>query len=473
MATIRLAPKALTPVYNNVISAVSSTNVNKDNFQYIFDIMDAGTSTRIARVKLPANPDSFGVHDAQRILESQVSLEVLPTLTGWTNASSHFKKFNINYGEEFTFTWNFEDNFFSSGNVGFTSSTTQHYFQVGDLVLIDQNDTGATNSDYDGVHTITSVPNNYAFVIDQAFGVSTAPEAGTAVNSDFSKTLFTGLTSSTGNYVFNGALSHEAFRTYDPQDYILGTGATGSLMTSLPNGYLFDLDTRAYLFAFQTGGTNAQYLRIDLSNGNTYRIENSNPTGQTLAVGVGTWNINNSGFGNIIDGTITSYTAQTENAASAATSQALTFEVYENCAGRPYTQMQLVGMDRLGSVVGFNFDLAHTKTDNIARSEYKGIVGSYNGSTWGYNSHDRGRKVYNVDVAKSYTVNSDFIKEELVEYLAELYSSPEVFLVDESGNWLPIIVTDTAFEFKFRATQKLISYKLTFQLANADQVQRG
>jgi hypothetical protein len=471
--TRHLAPQSITPVYNNVIAAVSSTEKNEEGFQYIFDLKDATTGLRISRVKLPANLDGYGVLDAQRTLESKVSCDVFPSMVGWSAATNSFFRYHLEYGHEFTYTFNFKDNFFNGGRVGFTGSTP-HYFSSGDTVLITQNPTGATNTQYNGVHSVYQVIDNYGFVIDLTFGASTPPQAGTAVYSDFRKTLFTGLTNDRDKYIVNSAMNHQDFRTYNANDYILNTVAPAQLLTSVPNGWQFDLDSQAYLLAFQTGGTNAKFLKVTLDNGNTYFINNPAPTEKTLAVGVGTYNINQA-LGGVITSAVKSYTVQVTNASSAATSVAYTFEVYSHCSASPFNQFQIVGLDRMGSMVSFNFDLASKQIDSIKRDEFKKIVGSYSPTTntWGYNSFDRGRTVNNIDVTSSFTVTSDWVTEEQVAYLAELYSSPEVYHIDSAGNWLAIIVTNDSFDHKYRNREKLFNYTLTFEYANRDQVQRG
>lgn len=471
--TKKIFPDKIMPAYNNVVSVVQSDNITEEDFVHIYDVKDS-SGTRISRVKMPANLDGYGVFDAHRILETQVGSDIYPQLTGFTTTTNNFFQYDIEFGEQFKFVWDFYDNTIISGAAGFTGST-RHYFEVGDIVLVTQNPTGATNPQYDGVHTVTEVPDIYSLAIDVSWGVSTGAEAGTIVYSDFRATQFTGLTSTTGNFVFNGAISNEDFRTYDFTDYILDRNNPGRFLTNVPNNWKFDLDTHAYAFIHQTGGTNPYYIRYDLSNGNTYRIANGNPDSKQLAVGIGTWNINNSTLGNIIDSSITSYSAYTEDSSSGRTSEVLTFKVYDKCAGSPYTQTQVVFMDRLGSMIGFNFDLATSQNTSIKREEYKKISGSYNASTntWGYNSYDRGRTIHNVQENTSYTVTSDWITETNAAYLKEMFTSPEAYVVDANGNWLAIIIENTSFQTKYRNVEKLINYEMTFSYANRDDIQRG
>jgi hypothetical protein len=469
----KIFPQYFLPAYNNIISVVDSDNKNEDDFRFIFDVFDADASERIARIKLPAAPSGYGVFDAHRILENQVSSDILPNATGITEASNPFFNYEIQYGEEFKYVWNFDDNFFNAGRVGFTSATQVHYYSSGDTVLITQATSGATNPQYDGVHTVYQVIDDYSFVIDLTFGTSTAAEAGTAVYSDFRKTQFTGLTATTTNVIWDGAVGHQDFRIYDFTNYILDATSPGQLLTNAPNNWVVDTDSSAYILAYDTGGTSScEYLRFDLSDGTTYRLQ-APASYKKIALAVGPYNINNSGLGTIIDSNITSYSAYTEDSSSARTSSIQVFDVYEKCG--PYTQYQLIFKDRLGSFLPFNFDLVSTKSVNIKKDEYKKIQGSYDSATntWGYNSYDRGRTVFNVEAMEQVKVTSDWITEANAAYLEELFTSPDVYHIDSDGNWLPVVIKDSSFRYKYRNVEKLINYELTFEYSFNNIIQRG
>ena len=554
--TKKIFPDYFLPAYNNIISVVDSDNKNEDDFRFIFDVFDADTSERIARVKLPAAPSGFGVFDAHRILENQVSSEILPSITGITEVSNPFFNYDIKFGEEFKYVWNFDDNIFGSGRVGFTSATQVHYYVSGDTVLITQAASGATNPQYDGVHTVYQVIDDYSFIIDLPVGANTPAEAGTAVYSDFRKTQFTGLTATTTNVIWDGAIGHQEFRNYVAGDYysealygtafqissysetldgvrfnvipaptepivigdtiyvnsgpyagnhnviapttafstviytdttftingaaapgvtlanVTGTSLTTKLLTNVPINWEVDTDSSAYVLAHQTDGGDAfTYLRFDLSDGTTHRITAAADY-NSVALPVGPYNINNSALGNIITSDIVRYSAYTEDASSAITSNVLVFDVYEKCG--PYTQYQLIFKDRLGSFIPFNFDLVSTKTVNINRDSYKKIQGSYNSSTntWGYNSYDRGKTVFNVEAMEQIKVTSNWITEANAAYLEELFTSPDVYHIDADGNWLPVVVMDSSFRHKYRNVEKLINYELTFEYAFNDIIQR-
>lgn len=482
-----ITPQTLSPAYNPIITVVDSTNKNQDGFLFVFDVYSgcsAVSGLKIGTYKLPANLDGYGVFDCHRALETLVSADVYPELTGFTTSSNSFNKFHIQIGEEFNFTWNFYDNFQAGavlgtgttypGNVGFTS-TTANYFEVGDRVLITQNSTGATNSEYDGVHTVLEIGSGY-IIIDVGFGASTPAEAGTVVYSDNRKTTFTGLTSTTCTYITNSAIPHEEFRNYDFNDFNIDSTDQGRFLTNVPDNYPFHITSRAYVNAFQTATTATARMVIITDDGGIFKFAGA-PTSNYKSIGIGPYNLNNStlsvGTQPVITTNTTRYSAYTETSASARTSEVLVFNVYDNCSR--FEQYQLMFMDRLGSFISFTFDLASIETYNNEKKEFKKITGSYNPTTntWGYNSYDRGRTVFNVDEIRQITINSNWIKEDVARYLKELISSPEVYHIDSNGNWLPIIITDRSFTPGTMAVQKLINVRLTFEYAQNDEIQRG
>jgi hypothetical protein len=52
------------------------------------------------------------------------------------------------------------------------------------------------------------------------------------------------------------------------------------------------------------------------------------------------------------------------------------------------------------------------------------------------------------------------------EWLQELLMSKEVQFVNENGDFTPVIITDTDYEFKQDVNNKLNNLQLTFKLAH-------
>lgn len=78
--------------------------------------------------------------------------------------------------------WQFDDDIFRAGSlVGYTSSTQQHSFEVGDTIYVDR--TGASgdtlNTGYNAYHTVVEVIDDYAIGTDAQYGITTPAISGT------------------------------------------------------------------------------------------------------------------------------------------------------------------------------------------------------------------------------------------------------------------------------------------------------
>lgn len=473
---IIFSAQTLMPSLNPVVWVASSSNINKDGFLFLFDIYSGTTGTeRISRVKIPANPNTYGVYDSHKVLSNITTHYIPKNLTGFTSTNiNNIASYSLAQGEEFNFIFT-STTIYDTGGLATFSASTRHYFSSGDSVTITQA-SGATNPQYDGIHTIQSIFSISAFTIDVAYGSADLTRGATTEYSDFRKTQFENLYSSTTLYCFNGAVPHNDFQNYNYTAFTISTGHTGRFLTNVPNYYKMDLNSRAYFNLFQENANNARYLVIETDNGGFYRITNSASTEVKSIVAVGAKDLNRTnlaqGVQPVIGTNTTRYSAYTQSSLSARTSEVKVFDMYTNCSNK-YTQYQIIFLDDLGSWIQFNFDLASKRVIDIDRKEYKGLIGTFNGSTWGYETHDRGRKILNVVSTEAVTVTSNYLTQETGDYLEELFDTPEAYHIDENGNWLPIIIKDSRFVPKYKNMEKLINVELNFEYANRNERQRG
>ena len=71
----------------------------------------------------------------------------------------------------------FTDTYYYEGYVGLTFGATAHGFITGDKVIIDKFDK-TINADYDGIHTVTEIIDNYLVITDKLWETSTTTEEG-------------------------------------------------------------------------------------------------------------------------------------------------------------------------------------------------------------------------------------------------------------------------------------------------------
>ena len=134
-----------------------------------------------------------------------------------------------------------------------------------------------------------------------------------------------------------------------------------------------------------------------------------------------------------------------------------------------YGNIELTFIDRLGSYIPANFELQSFRQMDIQRDEYQKILGGFNGTGWGYNSTDRGRVNINTTVKNQLTLNSNWLTEEEVNYLKELYSSADVYITENGQLW-PVIVKSNSYRIVTKKNKKNIKIEIVIEYANNDSI---
>ena len=97
-------PQDYRSVYNPIEYVATSGATVNDRFKYLFDVYDG--ATRIARLKVPADPNGYGRADIHGICESylKTDLGTINTTTtgiGFTDNANSYKEFTVKIGEEY------------------------------------------------------------------------------------------------------------------------------------------------------------------------------------------------------------------------------------------------------------------------------------------------------------------------------------------------------------------------------------
>lgn len=160
-------------------------------------------------------------------------------------------------------------------------------------------------------------------------------------------------------------------------------------------------------------------------------------------------------------------------------SEKLTFKVDCNC--NRFTPYRFAWLNRLGGIDTYTFRLASTRTVTAERSEYTKYL-SYlqTDNTWGYLKGDRGRTVYDVQSIDIFSVVSTYHNEDTHKWLAELFTSPAVYLINPSltfgfQTYDPIIVTKNSVSIRNKQGfgNRLLSHDIEFVKAYKNVIQRG
>lgn len=143
-----------------------------------------------------------------------------------------------------------------------------------------------------------------------------------------------------------------------------------------------------------------------------------------------------------------------------------TFKIVDCCANK----VRLHWLNRLGGVDAYTFTNKKTVLES-SKSEQAQKPQSYNyTSTPPTNSYDKGRFKIQQIVNKTYEVESTFYDSFWGAWIAELLSSPEVYMETPSG-LVAVIIEDS--QIKIEETNELVNVTLTIVEANEISVQQN
>lgn len=487
--TINKEPQDLMPVYNQMIIAVTGSYQTYASHQFIADIIC--NNEAVSKLKIPANPDGYGVFDIHKHIENKIGWDFNPSQLGLYVATQSFATYSVTFGEQFRFQWGFTDNYFSSGNVGFIgpSGGSRPLFSTGSLITIAQIAPFSFSS-YEGESTITSIQyitasTAWVVSVNKPFESSTPAQGGTMALANFGLTTENATQSISEKYAWNGVYSYLDFITYDDYNYIPQTATPSLWLTNVPDNYILTLESRMFLQSYKTTN-NQQRVLVVQSNGGTFTFSNpyssavsSNDRFRLVGAAVGPQQLISSTAGwsggtfPIINSLTTTYSVFYRNSTGTQDTAALLFQVKENCS--MFEKIQLIFGDKLGSFIPFTFDLVSRETKSINRSDYGQITGNYApaAQAWDYRTYDRGKKNLDTIVTESFKITSDWVNQSQSDFLMELFQSPEVYWINEEGITVAINITSNSIEKKKIINDQLINYELTFELSNKNNNQRG
>jgi len=475
--TIHIQPQEVQPVYNEIITVLSSDNDDQDNFQYIIDININGTPE--ARLKIQNNPEGFGVIDLHKHIEPYVTYDLdHDELSSYRNVPNMFTEYDVTLSEEYIPTipiTDITDN--GGGTLQVTAGT--HGFAAGNVVKISNSDVTV----YDGTYSIVSV-NTTTFVITGTY-TSDATSADVRLTSAVAE-IFTSTSVFSGTkYAFNGVENWVDVPNWDFTDYQFSTSGDACFLTSVANtGFIMTQESRMWfnMYNFDTPSNN-EFDGITIekfqngTSGGSVVIANPALANPFIGIGVGVWNINNSSEisgsnPNFLVGADSYTLIGTSVSGSNYSSKKYTFSIKDECSR--YETFQFIYMDRLGSFVPITFNLLSRENVTIDKTSFKKNHGSYNSTTnsWGYNSYDRGKTRLDTRVNRRITVNSSWVTETMSSYIDEMYASPEVYHIDESGNMFGIDILKSNYDVKTRINDQLFNHTFDFEYSFNDAQQK-
>jgi hypothetical protein len=524
-----LANLKIKPRYGDGLLEVNIQKILASDLSSIVDDIIGNSITSIGFINTDHTGFEYGIEFGEEYYKSWEFGDVIfnsgtVRLTGTTN-SGYVAGDQINVfgaAEAFVFT----DNQFDAGSLAFLIPTG-HTINSGDTITVFQN-AGYTYEQYNGNATVTNTTATLV-TTDKTFAGATPIEGGVLYRNynydglqlvtsagtlgggiyfvDIDESWVDNSPTHTGytkyydgrlfqdpalekeiNYVWYGAQTLKQFLQWDYTDYN-PSGAGMKFLTNAPADYPIMLDNVAILIYWGNNISNASYkLKIktydssDVLLGEYQIINPSNNVGQSqfLGIGVGPSNLNGnmttiSGSTSGITCDAAYYTVGVETLFSVAQSDLFTFVLDCGCNGR-YDNYPITFVDRYGSVLPINFKLNHKESVNISREMYSKFVGGLSTSItpdgYTFNLAEHSTKPFNTTLMEEWELNTDWLSDDMVGYIEELFSSPLAWLKVD-GTYYSINIMEKSFERVRRNNKKNIRYTIKVQFSLNNPVQTG
>lgn len=210
------------------------------------------------------------------------------------------------------------------------------------------------------------------------------------------------------------------------------------------------------------GGTVADRIIYSGSIGNaTYFLSSSTSTsGQIDDYPIGA---SQSGFP--LTGSIDWYTIQPFNGTTALGSKIR----YEIVCPQKYPNVRIKWKNRFGQFDWFNFNMVNRQSLSTTKRTYQPTLGTWEGSSFSYQSYNSSMLDYIVDTKQSLQVNTNWVYEDYNDIFKQLMVSDEIYwITDESTSTLiPLSIATSNIQFKTGVVDKLIQYAFEFNLGQS------
>jgi len=296
---------------------------------------------------------------------------------------------------------------------------------------------------------------------------------------DAGATLYLNLTTSSTQYAYNGVIQENQYEDYDYLDYVPAT-TSSKFLTNFPN-YMYIGENDSYYLNFLNPNNGiVDFARITFYDSNLNYIDEttiansySNPSSterRLLTIACGPSDIETVSPG-YFTSNVAYYKVDLLDSLTEV-SEPKWFQLDKRCTNNPTKRFLFLG--RLSGMESYSFTLRNIRRVKISRSEYTRLSGSFTSSSptnWTIGKEERGRSVIGVNAQDEFEATSNWLSETEALWLEELFTSPEVYIYDEIGNIIPIIITSTSFEEITKKHKKMILYKITYELASKTNIQ--
>jgi hypothetical protein len=282
----------------------------------------------------------------------------------------------------------------------------------------------------------------------------------------------------TAKQVFNGVFKWALWPSYNETNYVLNNPSKLWLTDQPITGFYATLGQDLWLNAKVKPG---KKILFQNSNGDIL-YKNTVATGSIVGIAVGP---NNLGTLTIQSGTLplikpdtTYYTFYYEDGSAQDS------EVYRVDIDRRESidEVDLVFLDRMGSMSSFAFQLKNYERGEVQRDEYnKDVQGLIVSGQWKYETKEFGFNTYQVSATKTLELNTNWMSQEMATYFEQLITSPQVYMkrvtytcpdgiLVTSTEYVPVILVTNSYEVFKQRNKNLIKQTVVVKLSNNDVI---
>jgi hypothetical protein len=142
---------------------------------------------------------------------------------------------------------------------------------------------------------------------------------------------------------------------------------------------------------------------------------------------------------------------------------------YEIVCPQKYPNVRIKWKNRFGQFDYLNFNMINRESLSTTRRTYQPTLGTWEGSTFSYQSYNSSMLDYIVDTKQSLQVNTNWVNEDYNDIFKQLMVSDEIYWVyDEATNAVkPLSIASSDIQFKTGVVDKLIQYTFEFNLGQS------
>lgn len=312
--------------------------------------------------------------------------------------------------------------------------------------------------------TITNSTNNNVLDFSIEFGQEYALNASASLIVEPSQitsslTVYPIVTEYTEGYNWPSSSYYSKYLTNSPDELYVKPSEYGTLShINIASGSI----TNVIYVVYNEGGSIIANKTITNTTGTT------NTQDKLIHIPIGPKNFGSDGDLSILTGSEWSYyTVNTSGGVDSKTVYRL-----DDCIGQNGTRFAFV--NKFGVYDYYTATLTRTETESYNQDTYEQSFIDYS-TTNGlipFNESRRGTTIYNKQTNPTFTAQTDWLTTEEVDWLIELFQSPEVY-IQEGEQFLPIVITNTTAGKKTNPRgQKLFTYTIEYKLANPRRARR-